>query len=153
MFQRLFHSAFHACFHSLIPAALVLTADFLSLQVSSIFAMNIKIRCQGKLNSKAFNIAFVSASSLLFSFSSTIVCLFVCLFAIFLIRKVERRGKKGWYFYSYIWLVSLGWAGRIILFYWADEQHKDCVHTATSVAGQYFEGATYTESFSCSGIF
>lgn len=95
MFQRLFHSAFHACFHSLIPAALVLTADFLSLQVSSIFTMNIKIRCQGKLNLKAFNIAFVSASSLLFSFSSTIVCLFVCLFAIFLIRKVERRGKKG----------------------------------------------------------
>lgn len=80
MFQRLFHSAFHACFHSLIPAALVLTADFLFLQVS-IFTMNIKTACRGKLNSKAFNVAFLSASFLLlFSLSSTTVCLFVCHF-------------------------------------------------------------------------
>lgn len=61
---------------------------------------------------------------------------------VFLIRKVERRGEKPWHFCSCI-LLSLSWLGRIILFYETDEQHKDCVHTATAITGQYFGTVTW----------
>lgn len=113
--------------------------------------MNFKIGCQGKLNSKAFRIGFLSVSSLLlFSFYYSLLVYLV--WAVFLIRKVERKGKKPWYFYLTI-LLNLSWLGRIVLFYRTNEQHKDCVHTATPIIGQYFETATWRESFSCSGIF
>lgn len=82
---------FHVCFHSLVPSALVLTADFLSLQVSSIFAMNVKIGCQGKPNSKAFNIAFLPAATLLlfsFFFYYSLLYCFICHFP------NQKNGKK-----------------------------------------------------------
>lgn len=153
MFQTFFHSAFHVCFHSLVPSALVLTADFLSLQVSSLFAMNVKIGCQRKLNSKAFNIVFLSATSLLFlslHFHYSLLFCFVCHFPN---QKSGKKRKKYLKFYSHILLASLGWLGRIVLFYQTDKQHKNCIHTATAKAEEYFEATTCKDFFSSSGFF
>lgn len=85
-----------------------------------------------------------------FFFYYNLLIYLVCV--VFLTIKVERRGKKPWHFCSCI-LLSLSWQGRIILLYGTDEQHKDCVHTATAIIGQYFETVTWRESFSCSVFF
>lgn len=136
----------------MIPAALVLTADLIFLQVSSIFTINIRIGSKEKLNSRLSTLLFY-LPALCHFFPYVTFFLFVCLFVIFLIRKVERREGNVSYFRSFILLVRLGWRGRIIMFCWTKEQQKDCVHTAIAVAEQDFEVTTRREPFSWRGFF